>query len=139
MSTRSDLAGAPADVVIGGVTYLMSPLRDLDLGELDRWVQRKILDVVELSTDDKVRRLGIEMAAVATWAGKYGYALAQTNDGLARYMWVGIRRNHPTLELSKVLTWVMSEDNRIELYRAFNTANGIEEDAEQADPTLKNP
>lgn len=133
--SRASLAAAPAIAVIDDAEYKVSPLRDMDLGELDRWVQKKILDTAELSSDDKTRRLGIEVAAMATWAGKYGYALSLTAEGVARYMLMGIKRNHPHVTLDMVRGWLKDEDKRKELHRAFDLANDIREPETPTDPT----
>lgn len=133
--SRASLVAAPAIAVIDDAEYKVSPLRDMDLGELDRWVQKKILDTAELSSDDKTRRLAIEVAAMATWAGKYGYALSLTPEGVARYMLVGIRRNHPHVTLEMVRGWLKDEGKRTELHRAFDLANDVREPETPADPT----
>jgi hypothetical protein len=125
MSERANLTAAPAIAEIDGVEYRMSPLRDIDLGELDRWVQRKILQTAELSSDELTRKAAVELAAVATWSGKYGHLLSMTKEGIARYMLVGLRVNHPELTLNTLIAWVSDDKKRSELHRAFDIANDV--------------
>jgi hypothetical protein len=140
MSTRAEVSAAPASFVASdGVTYLMTPLRDLDLGELDRWVQKRIIETAELSDNPQTIKYGIEIATLATWAGKYGVAMSSTPEGVARYMWIGLRRNHPALSLQTVLGWTKDDEARAQLYKTFELANGVSGDAGAARPTMPIP
>ena len=135
---RDTLAASPTPFTIDGQDYLMSPIRDCDLGMLDRWVKKKILETAELSDDEFTRRAAVEVASVATWAGKYGAALSRTPEGVARYMHVGIVRNHPAVQLQTVIAWVKDDMKRQELHRAFDVANDIvelEKKEKKSDPT----
>ena len=63
-----NLAAAPATAIIDDKEWRMSPLRDVDISELDLWVKRKILQTAELSDDLATRKVGVEIAAVAIYA-----------------------------------------------------------------------
>lgn len=131
----AELTAAPVPFSIDGVEYKMHPMTDAVHAELDRWVQLKVIKASELSDDLETRRIGVEVASVATWRGKYGAALSRTDEGVARYMLASMRQSHPGVQLSTVLAWVKDRDKLTELNRAFALANGI-------NPTLppaKNP
>ena len=96
------MTAAPSELHVEGVTYRVSPLRDRDFGEFERWVQDRYLDVALRNlagiTDDRDRetilKAAYEKAAHITASSPEAIQLMVTVDGAAKLLWLSLRREH---------------------------------------------
>jgi len=110
MTTRSQAAASPVEVGVSGRTLRMSPMTDVMIGEMDNWYRAQAIRAARASlsidateeerqeTMDRVFRL----APTLTWLSKQAQKSLQTIDGLAQVMWLGLRPNHPELEIAEI-------------------------------------
>jgi hypothetical protein len=108
----SKMTAAVSELKIDNITYRISPLRDMDFGEFERWVQDSYMDVAlrnleSLSEKDRevLIKAAYEKASNLTFASKESITLMTTVDGAAKLLWLSLRREHPdiTIEIAQEL------------------------------------
>jgi hypothetical protein len=110
MSNMTDTAratAAPAEVMLGGRTYRLSPLTDGDVGELDNWVRARTIRTAREAgrglpepEAQALMRQAFAFAATQTWFGVLGRDCSI--DMLARLFWQLVKRHHPDASLDAV-------------------------------------
>ena len=110
MSHIADTAratAAPAEVTLGGRAYRLSPLTDVDVGELDNWVRASAIRTARAAARglpepeaQAVMRRAFASAATQTWFGVLGRECSI--DMLARLFWQLVKRHHPDASLEAV-------------------------------------
>jgi hypothetical protein len=108
--SRVDITASPSEIEIGGQVYRISPLRDRDFGEFERWVQDRYLDVARrnlegLNETDKVTLLkcAYEKAASLSISSPESLKLMTTIDGAAMLMYLSLRREQPDITYNKAI------------------------------------
>ena len=117
---RATLTAAPVTLTLNGVEYRMSPLTDADMGELERWIQRQVLEVARESLPplpdpgdshaylvcknerEMIIRMAIEESCRASLDSAMGMNLLSSLQGLARIYWMQLRKHHPQITVSEV-------------------------------------
>jgi len=110
MSHIADTAratAAPDEVTLGGRAYRLSPLTDVDVGELDNWVRASAIRTARAAARglpepeaQAVMRRAFASAATQTWFGVLGRECSI--DMLARLFWQLVKRHHPDASLEAV-------------------------------------
>ncbi|MBI5724598.1 MAG: hypothetical protein HZA50_11605 [Planctomycetes bacterium] len=110
----SQITAAPSVLALNGVEYRLSPLRDCDYGEFERWVQDRYFDVAKRNLadlpdaqKDSLLRHAYERAAGLTINSPEALNLMVTVDGAAKLMYLSLRREHPAItqeEATKLCT-----------------------------------
>lgn len=132
------IVGAPAPVTFhdekgNAFEYLMSPLQDRDIVELDNWVRMRYMQLVRESLrkdehateEEKEREIKIaqrEMQAM-TWMSGQGARIMGTVEGMVRMVWTSARKNHPELKPEHLQSLMLSERNILEANQAFALLN----------------
>jgi hypothetical protein len=109
-STETATAAA-TPVKLGGETYLLSPMTDEDEATIDRYVQKRFIDMVRASIPEDAspevyrREMGIgyaEAAKVKAFRG-LGADMICSLEGWAFLLFVGLRKHHPEMTATKAM------------------------------------
>lgn len=139
MNSEGRLVGAGATLVLykeKGKTdaeeFIVEPLSDVDISELDEWVRARIVKTARDSLDstlspaERIETLEVAMrlAQGESMLSAQGARILGTVDGMARLMWQTIRHRHPNLEL-ETLRGYMFDPRNVEaatvLFRELNS------------------
>jgi hypothetical protein len=110
----SKLTGASAEMTLGDSVYRMSPLRDVDYGELENWVMSQHSTRPALGSPDSL-------------------AIAASREGVVRMIWLGIRRNHPKVALEEIAEALADTDAMRSAAATFDQLNGTSADGGSSD------
>ena len=109
MAKISTMTSAPIEIELGGVKYKLSPLNHRALGELERWMQERLVDVAkraaaDMSPADRQAVLSdaVNRAATIDLTSPEAGRLMATMEGACRMLWLGMRPNHPDVTLERV-------------------------------------
>lgn len=106
----ADVTAAPMPLMLAGTEYLMCPLSDKDIAELDNWLRSGMIkaasdsltDDMSQAARDEVLRVAITEARSTSFLTGTGARVMATPDGIARVLWQGLKRRHPELTHEKV-------------------------------------
>ena len=116
---RRIATAAPAELKFAdGTTYTMSRLSDLDIAELDTWVQQYYLCMVRASLEDvsneekeRVERLATLTALSLTWMSGPGASLLASVRGMTRMVWQTVKKVHPDVTEDELRSHMLSPEN----------------------------
>lgn len=105
----AEITGSPYPLELGGTEYLVSPLTDGDISELDNWLQARYIsrireslaqqyDGAENIPDAEYTRamtLAGKEALGISWMSGEGARLMASVDGISRVLWQMIKRRQP--------------------------------------------
>lgn len=139
------LTGAAVPVTIGGVEFLLSPLSDLDIVELDEWIRSRIIQSTaiaarELAKDmrDELNDRAIRIASAAGVVSVEGVRILSTIDGLARMIWQSTREHHPGVSYDDVRKLLSANTQDFELANtAIKRANNLRKSQDGAEKKRK--
>lgn len=146
-SEAAYLTGCPVPLVFAnGDSFLASPLRDIDLAELDEWVQSRAIAVARQSLRldmtaaerNETMEVAVRAAASMSWMTGAGCSLMSSNDGVSQMCHVMIRRHHPNMTAAELRARFFGDDdvnltlNREALALTFRLSNGVEGDGGRA-------
>ncbi len=124
------LTGAAIPVFLSGKEYLVSPLRDIDLVELDEYVRSVHIQTAvnaTLNAPQDAKRIAIERAvdyaSSITFMSPQGAAIVKSSDGVARILWQGVKQNHPDMTHAELRALMYSPENVREANRVFAELN----------------
>lgn len=130
MTSVCDATAAPIDIPFGdGVTYRMSPLREIDQAELLHWVRSQFVQTATQTTvdlppeqrDAVVAQVVMKAALISEQSSEY-LQMAVTLEGLAKLLELSFRQHHPEVTASMLLKKLAnSPDFATELSRTFST------------------
>lgn len=104
MTTNAQATAAPVPVTIGAETFLLSPFTVGDYAELDQWIASRGFAIAraaipeDAAPEERRERMAeaLSVAGDLTWANT-GLLLLRRLDVLSHYLWVSLRKRHPTL------------------------------------------
>lgn len=112
-NTQAALTGASAPLKLNTTTYQFTPFTDLDMVELDNWVQEGIIDLAQRTIDrnpskppawgDRLLRVAFREASSAVFASPEGTKKIGTIQGMARVVWQGIKAEHPDVTIEEII------------------------------------
>jgi hypothetical protein len=112
------LTAAPITVSLGGKEYKLSPLRDRDYGEYERWIQSQIINIAKDNLDglpeDQQKLLLIhafEQARKVNITSPEFLQRMNTVEGAAKLLHLMMRRNHPEMTEINVLSLLTDPKN----------------------------
>ncbi len=132
----SDAVAAPSSITHGGKTYKLSPLRECDWGELERYMQDIVYDslahAAERAPDAETvsaelanarRESGLTMIGTAR-----GQQMLNDDERLqCRMIWLSLKQNHPDLleaEIPEIFDSALrAKINAITEHLNFNSAD----------------
>jgi len=135
------LTAASAPLRLGDTEYQMSRLTDLDISELDEWVQARFVENARASlkgeTDEVVRKetlsIAMETSLGVTWLSGVGASMMATPLGMTRLVWQCIKKKHPDTTMTELSKDMFDPEN---IERARATFAKLNLGKEQG-PTLK--
>lgn len=107
--------------------FLMSPMTDKDLSELDLWLQSRYLNqTLESSTSPDSRKAIRKYAStLSAWSGE-GLSMMQCEDGAARMLWQAIHRNNASVSYESLRRLMQSDKNKLQFNEVFNELNSVD-------------
>lgn len=111
MKTDTDITAAAIEIEVEGVRYRLTPLRDRDFGEFERWCQDTYLAVakrnlsgLEREDRDALLQAAYTRASDMTISSPEALKLMSTIDGAAYLLYLSLRREQEmTYEKAKEL------------------------------------
>ena len=97
----SNPAGAPTSITLGDAEFLMAPLTDRDIQELNNFIKQDILKNAKDSCRSETNIILVEatMKAALAQVSKVDWILnsdlLQSIDRIAYLLWMGVRSNPP--------------------------------------------
>lgn len=131
------VTAAPRPIMHNGTEYLISPLTDADWGELTAWLQTQYLDSIDrhlsrLPTEAErsaMRMESIRTAARITPSNEVGLSILQSISGMARALWLSLRKRQPSLTYPMIVELMADPSFRVAFTEAFGAAQGVGDDA----------
>ncbi len=124
MTTAQQLTGAThpisfLDKDAKEIQLLMSPLSDIDIAELDSWVQSVCIENARNSLPANAPQRDIDLtmnSAMVTSMGLSAFSgagarLMGTPRGVARMVWQSCKANHKTLTVAQVMQYMFNPQN----------------------------
>ena len=132
MTTHAEATAAPVPFPLGGKEFRMSPLTDIEIGELDNWLRARMVRAAResLTPDmtaeerDETLQAAVRASAGVTFLSDICTEVVSTPDGLARLIWHGIHNNHPGVSVQDVMKLLIDDINGAEeSLMAFDIVN----------------
>lgn len=132
MTSIEDATAAPVEINFGdGKVYRMSPMRELDQGEMLRWVRSQFVRtasdaLISSSSEEREAVLArVTMkAALITHESPEFLQMAVSLDGLAKLLELSFRQHHPDVTAAGLLKELMSSsvvaENAANEFRMLN-------------------
>lgn len=110
-----NLTGATGEVTINGAVYVMTPLCDRDIEELNVWLRSKIISAARASLppgspqvlEDKTMAQAMRIATTIDWM--QNPEMLESPENILRLIWQLMRKRHPDLD-SEFFTRQLLED-----------------------------
>jgi len=127
-----NVVGAPAPFkAMNGEEYMISPLTDKDMGEVDIWLRSRVLgnvmEAMPANLSDQMRarleRQAVKEAAELSWMSPEGMKHLATVDGMCRLLWIGARKNHAGLAYETLHRAVMDDGVKDNVAKNIHKAN----------------
>lgn len=147
---NESLTAAAFPLMLDGVEYQLTPLTDLDISELDSWVQSKMLEITTRFLNenklnplqaDALMQAAIKAAASTSWLSGEGAKFMATLDGMSRLMWTSIKKRHPKVPFASIRTVLTNPVNLAAFNAIFRKVNrstmGSEKKGPDQDTTTK--
>lgn len=115
------ITAAPAPVHVGDKEFMMSPLTDRDIEEVNNWLRGTFLRIVKESFDatwtpgDRDEALGaaIARARKMTFMSGEGMELMRSSEAVARLLWQGVKKNHPNVTWELLQTELLDPETEL--------------------------
>jgi hypothetical protein len=110
VTTVAQATAAPIEFIAKGVTYKLSPLRDRDFGDFERWCQDRYIEVTtrnlqNLSDENQkeVLRSTFDKAAAITFTSPECVKIMNSIEGSLELAFLCLKREHPSITREEVL------------------------------------
>lgn len=137
MINRAEATAASAEITIEGKLYQISPLTDIDIGELDNWVRVRVIRLARASLTGEeteaekksTMQSAFEYASPLTWLNK-GIEEMATLDGVARLLWQVLKKHHPELTVKYIKACIVTDKIDVDdTMDVFDLLNGLTKEA----------
>lgn len=112
------------------ITFRASPLADIDLVELDIWVQSRYIRTAriaarDLPQEERDREIDIAQQRASTMSAFSGQGarMIATIDGMSQVVLQSVRRNHPDITAERLRYLLTNPANLAEANDIFHRAN----------------
>lgn len=129
----AQVAAAPAEWTLAGRTFLVSPLTDLDRGELDNWVRglliraaRESLNGDGLDVREETLATALRTSLTVFWDGPEGRAqIFGTTRGMARFIRQSLKARHPDVTAEWLAERLTSQtiDEFMDVFKLANSGS----------------
>lgn len=139
---ESQLKAAAHPLILpDGTQWMLSPLTDKDITELDNWVKRRYLfdqrsnipEDADEETKERIERVAQQTASTLCWYLGYGASIMASIDGMTQLVLQSAKRNHPELTYDIVHEKLLSQGAK-----ALNFANETINEANNAGAVFEN-
>ena len=110
----SKASAAPLEVVLQGVTYKFTPLRDVEFGEYENWIQDRFIQVTLRNLDkapkeyrESLLQKAYETAAKITITSEASLEFMESPEGAVKLVMLSLRQYHPDIKESLVAEMIM--------------------------------
>lgn len=125
------VTAAPHPIVLGGQTYLMSPLTDGDFELLNNWLRSSVIQMArdslspDLTAEEREETLAVAMreARKMSYMSEAGRTTLASIEGTAQLIWLGLRKNHPNLSAEEVRELVFGGDDTLAILKIWEEIN----------------
>lgn len=141
----SDETAARMPLTLDGVTYLMSPLTDRDIIELDRWVQAQCINVTRQNLElfppktqaerEELLSIAMKTAMTLTWMSGVGARMVSTLDGAVQLVWQSIHHAHPNVTVDDIKGKLIKKGNIAAFNAQFRLLNNLRGEKRGPQPT----
>jgi len=112
------------------IIFRARPLADIDLSELDTWIQTRYIRMARLAARDlpfEERQLEVDLAqrhaaTLSAFSGP-GARMIATVEGMAQLCYQMIYRNHPEITIDRLKLLMINPENVREANEIFKEAN----------------
>lgn len=133
MSSDSRLVGAAAPLRFADGTELqLSALSDVDIGDMDEWLQAQIVRVAiegskgqSQGIQDRVWALALKEAQTVSLMSGGGARVIGTVAGMTRLVWQMAKRRHPDITEAQIHGHILNPVNVREATRLFKELNSF--------------
>ena len=142
MTTISEATAAPTMITLGGKEYRLSPIRDNDLGELERWIQDRHIEITKRNIGGLPDSIACDlMRSACAEARKLQITdkavienLSTSIEGVAKLLELQLRREHPEITHAGAIALITSPENMDAAILTMGTmlADGNEEQKKTA-------
>jgi hypothetical protein len=129
---RKAATAAPADLTfLDGTSYKMTPFSDVDIAELDWWVQQHYIKMMRASIPEdateeeanRIERMASQEALGLTWLSGAGASLMATVTGMSRLVLQAIKKEHPDVKVEDIRKHMLAPVNIDEARKLFHELN----------------
>jgi hypothetical protein len=140
MTSPVQATAAPVPINLAGRQYMLAPLRDVDYGTFQAFIQDRIIEIAARqigklppAAADALLDKAMKLAARVTASSPEAFAAMNTVDGAAMLTWLGLRGNHPDMTFEQVRTLLLDPKTMEEAMRKVDQLNAMH-GAGEADP-----
>jgi hypothetical protein len=117
--------------MLGGKEYLLDPLEDVDIEELNNWLRSDVINMArasltpEMTSAERQEVLGVAMdrARGLSWISGDGAAVMASLSGISRVIWQGLKKRYPELTPGLIQKLIMDKrtlDYAMSIWRELN-------------------
>jgi cytochrome c553 len=144
-TTSQILTSAKFPIELDGKEFLMSPLNDQDIAELDLWMSSYYLKMVRASLEDETNqalrdetiRVASREALSLSIMTRDGQKILATVNGMTRLLWQSIKLNHPNVTVHELRAMLLSKENMTRVNEAFAKTNPVSKNEHARPQTQK--
>lgn len=130
------MTAAAVPIQIGGQEYLMSPLTDQDISEIDEWLRARVIRAAmqaipgnaEAGARDAALAQAMKVAMTISWVSGDGPKMMSSVDGIARILWQSLKHRHPKVVYEELRAQMFDAANVAEFNRGFKQVTGLSPD-----------
>jgi len=130
------VAGAAIPIEFSdGTSYLVSPLSDKDIEELNEWVRSEYISMVRRSgASPEEMGVAFNEAAGIQWMSGVGSKMMASVNGMARLVYQGCLKKHPNISYEKLRELLFHPDNLEKTRQVFERLNGVDAKGKKGRP-----
>lgn len=128
-----NVTAAPTTVELGGRTFRVKPMRDVDNGDFVKWIQDKHLALAQRNLkgmEDKHARMllqrAYDKAAAITMESPEVLTAVQTIQGIVKLFWLLVRQEHPEVCEAELHDLLVDSAGTVDVDRFETAAAAIE-------------
>ena len=117
MTSRAEATAAPMSFKMKGQSLRLSPLRDCDFGEFERYLQDRYVEVAKRNLSGLDNAVQIELlrdvmdtAAGITITSPKGQELMQSIESVVKFVWLHCRQHQPDLTETELFGWLEDDE-----------------------------
>lgn len=129
MVNLSQMTAAPSELKLGDKTYTIRPLRDVDYGRLEAWVQDRHIEITKRnleglseSAQEKLLEKAFERASRLTLTSPEALGLMTSIEGSIKMLHLAVSQDHPEVTTEELFRAMGDPANSDEITRNVKKA-----------------